>query len=484
MTWTRSLSIRLALMFGVATALVSLTASVVLFVQQSAEFSRHSRQELRGRYVIVERMAANIRNEADWRRVTDKFGDFTDFDDQVHFILDSPDSRYRYGPSSNQQAQFALAPVGEGTVQVDGRTYSTLAGLIPAHGQRPALRLIIALDQRPLHESRAALAVGIVGTSLLTVALVSALGWWIARSALGPVDRLSVYSRRLGEGDLTLRLPTAGLAAELTGLVASFNGALDRLQRPHDQLSAFNADVAHELRTPLTNLIGETELALSRDRPVPELLSVLRSNLEELNRLRSIINDMLFLARVDAGDVMSNLVLVDVEAECSRSVAFMDVLFDESGTTVTVEGHARGYVERSLFGRAVTNLLDNALRHGSPGGEVRVSVKARDDEIAVTVTNQGPPIPPGALPRIFDRFYCADPARRSAGHSHGLGLAIVKAVATVHGGTVTASNGLGTVSIGLTLPAECPPSTSCSELARGGDAAVAMAAIDAGHRVV
>jgi two-component system heavy metal sensor histidine kinase CusS len=447
----RSLSVRLALMFGLATALVSLVASLGLFVQQSAEFSRHSAQELRGRYVIIERMAAFNEDESGWKRLTEKFADFTSIDRDLQFIVDSPDPDYRFGPSLAAQAQFARANDGEDTVRVDGRTYSTFAGSIPAKGRRPDVRLIIALDQRPLHEARAALVLGIVGTSLLTIGVVAALGWWIARRALEPVDRLSAHSRRLGAGDLALRLPTHGLASELSGLVLSFNGALDRLQQSHQKLSDFNADVAHELRTPLTNLIGETELALSRERSLGDLTRVFRSNLEELNRLRSIVNDMLFLARVDAGDLVSNLVFVDLAAECARTVAFMEVLFEENGTTVTVEGHAEGWVERALFGRAVANLLDNALRHGSPGGQVWVRVQSLHDELAVSITNQGPPIAADSLPRIFDRFYCADTSRRSDGQTHGLGLAIVKAVARMHGGTVSAANGVGEVTVGFTL---------------------------------
>ncbi|MFA7595685.1 MAG: histidine kinase dimerization/phospho-acceptor domain-containing protein, partial [Novosphingobium sp.] len=154
------------------------------------------------------------------------------------------------------------------------------------------------------------LAYGILFVSLLTIIAVSTLGWWIAGRGLAPVDRLSDHAQDLGEGDLALRLPT-----ELEGLVLSLNAALERLQRSHQKLSDFNADVAHELRTPLTNLIGETQVALTRDRNTGDLTAVLQSNLEELERMRAIINDMLFLARADAGDIAGNLVLVDLAEE-------------------------------------------------------------------------------------------------------------------------------------------------------------------------
>lgn len=448
---TRSISLRLAIMFGVATALVSLAASAGLFMQQSAEFSRHSLEELRGRYVIIERMVAFNEDHGGWQRLTAKLADFEATDRRLHFVTDSRDPRFRFGPDLLAQAQFARASDGHDTVEIGGRTYSTFAGTIPAKGERPATRLIIALDQAPLQEARTALAIGIVATSLLTIIAVSALGWWIARRGLGPADRLSRHAQRLGEGDLALRLPTDGLPSELEGLVLSFNGALDRLQQSHQKLSDFNADVAHELRTPLANLIGETELALARDRSHDDLAQVLRSNLEDLNRVRSIINDMLFLARADAGDIVGNLVQVDLHSECRRTLDFMEVLFEENGTTVSIEGNARCRVERALFGRALANLLDNAIRHGGANGQVVVGIQPLDDEVVVSVTNSGPAIPESALPRVFDRFFCVEPSRRSDGHTHGLGLAIVKAVARMHGGGVSAVNGAGKVTVGFTI---------------------------------
>ncbi|MEN7538210.1 heavy metal sensor histidine kinase [Aurantiacibacter flavus] len=448
---TRSISFRLAIMFGLATAVVSLVASAGLFMQQSAEFRRHSLEELRGRYVIVERMATFNENHAEWQHLTRKLADFEATQRGLHFVTDSDDPRFRFGSSTLVQAEFARARDGHDTVEFDGRTYSTFAGPIPPGGQRPQTRLIIALDQQPLRQARNALALGIGVTTLLTIIAVSALGWWIARRGLRSADELSSHARRLGEGDLALRLPTKGLPSELEGLVLSFNDALDRLHRSHQKLADFNADVAHELRTPLTNLIGETELALTRERSQEDLAQVLRSNLEELDRLRSIINDMLFLARSDAGDVVSNLTLVDLATESSRTITFMEVLFEENRATVSVEGDARCWVERALFGRALTNLLDNAIRHGKAGGHVSVRIEPSKEAVSVSVTSEGGPIPQASLSRVFDRFYCADPARRSNGSTHGLGLAIVKAVARMHGGMVRAENGDGTVTVGFTI---------------------------------
>lgn len=452
MSRPRSISLRLAMMFGLATALVSILASVALFFLQSAEFSRHTREELRGRFVIVERMVRHNPGGANWGRLKEKLADFTPTDGAVRFLIDSADPNHRIGTDFLSAAHFERGSGGFGTATIGDRHFSTLAKAIPARENRPPVRLIIAVDQAPQHASRLMLAAGILAMSLLTILAVSALGWWIARRGLAPVDRLSDHARNIGEGDLTLRLPAEQLPHELNGLVLSLNDALDRLQRSHQKLSDFNADVAHELRTPLTNLIGETQVALNRERGQGDLADVLQSNLEELERMRAIINDMLFLARADAGAIADTLAMVDLARECERTIEFMEVLFEEAGTCVSVEGTALAAIEPSLIGRALSNLLDNALRHGDPGGEVIVRIEDLPGQVALTVVNAGPPINEAAMPLIFDRFYCGDPSRQSDGRSHGLGLAIVKAIARMHGGQVHAANGSGTVSVGFTLP--------------------------------
>ena len=452
MNRTRSISLRLAAMFGLATTLVSIVASVALFFLQTSEFNRHTQEELRGRLVIVERMVQHNTGGQRWARLEEKLADFTPTDGSVRFLIDSDDPNYRIGTDFLSGAAFTGQAEGFGTATVGDRYFSTLASDIPAKAERPPVRLLIAVDQRPQETSRAMLAYGILLISLLTIIAVSTLGWWIARRGLAPVDRLSDHAQDLGEGDLALRLPIERLPTELEGLVLSLNAALERLQRSHQKLSDFNADVAHELRTPLTNLIGETQVALTRDRDTGDLTTVLQSNLEELERMRAIINDMLFLARADAGDIAGNLLLVDIAEECKRTIEFMDVLFEEAGTEVVIEGSAQGRIEPSLIGRALSNLLNNALRHGNPGAKVIVRIEDKQESVTVSVVNSGKPIAPDALSRIFDRFYCADPSRQSDGRSHGLGLAIVKAVARMHGGTVHAFNREGTVSVGFELP--------------------------------
>ncbi|KAG1082887.1 hypothetical protein G6F40_014959 [Rhizopus arrhizus] len=140
------------------------------------------------------------------------------------------------------------------------------------------------------------------GLSLTAILLMALLGFWVTRVGLRPLNRLSAEARALRPSALSQRLSMAELPVELEDLATSFNGALARLEDAYNQLEAFNADVALEMRTPLTNLIGQTQVALSRRRSSDDLQEVLQSNLEELDRLRAMINDMLFLARADQGE--------------------------------------------------------------------------------------------------------------------------------------------------------------------------------------
>lgn len=446
-----SISGRLTLMFAVATGLVSALAGVAIFMFQTLELRRHQAEELNARFEIVEAMVLRLGEVAKWPMLADKLTSFTPADDSIRYRVESADPRFVYGAAWPADAKIQGGREGLGYVRFDQRRFMTLSKVVAPHRERPAVRLTIAADTAPFDASGLVLGVGVLAVSLLTVAVVSLLGRRIARSGLAPVDRLSRHAAALNPDDLSLRMPTQALPAELKGLMAAFNGALDRLQHAYVRLSAFNADVAHELRTPLSNLIGQTQVALSRTRQADELEEVLHSNLEELERLRTIINDMLFLARADQGAMAANLATASLAGLVRKTADFLDVLFEEAGVTLRVVGDATLAVEESLLARALTNLLDNAIRHGAGPGLVTVTIEDHGEEVCIGVRNRGAPIQEIHLTRLFDRFYRPDPARENSGDSHGLGLAVVKAVASMHGGSVFARCENGEVLVGLFL---------------------------------
>jgi two-component system heavy metal sensor histidine kinase CusS len=239
------------------------------------------------------------------------------------------------------------------------------------------------------------------------------------------------------------RLNTTSLPLELNDLANSFNGALERLDGAYGRLESFNADVAHELRTPVTILIGQTEVALTRNRSVDDLRHTLQSNLEEFERMRAIINDMLFLARADQGERATGLIEVSLAAEVAHTLEFLEIPLEEAHVHAQLHGDALARVNRSLFGRACTNLLMNAIQHCEPGVAISVKIVRDDDQVRVVVANPGEPIAPDILEHLFDRFYRAEVSRTNSRENHGLGLAIVKAIAEMHRGTVSAHSAHG-----------------------------------------
>jgi len=200
----------------------------------------------------------------------------------------------------------------------------TLTKVLPAFEDRPPIRLTVGVDTEPYYETLRTFLGAMIGLSAIGVLLVILFGYWIAKAGLQPLKKMSDKAQTLSPKTLSERLAVSALPNELSDLAQAFNGALDRMENAYKQLEAFNADVAHELRTPLANLIGETQVALSRERSAPEFEMVLQSNLEELDRLRSIINDMLFLARSDQGEAATSLRHAVISEEVQKTVDFFE----------------------------------------------------------------------------------------------------------------------------------------------------------------
>ncbi|KQP13188.1 heavy metal sensor histidine kinase [Pseudorhodoferax sp. Leaf267] len=281
-------------------------------------------------------------------------------------------------------------------------------------------------------------------------AMVSAGGFILVRRSLKPLHHLVAQTRRLEAETLQRRLDGSAQPAEMQPLIAQFNALLGRLSAAYAQMEAFNADVAHELNTPLTILISSSELALRKARSLAELQEVLGSNLEELGRLARIVADMLFLSRAHRG-IGARRAPVDSLAVLAADVAeFHEATLEEAGILLRIEGDAAVQADARLLQRALSNLLGNAVRHATPGSAVALQIVAEGaGRVEIAVENEGPTVAPEHLPRLFDRFFRADPARSHADRNHGLGLSIVAAIADMHQGGTLARSAAGRTRIGL-----------------------------------
>jgi two-component system heavy metal sensor histidine kinase CusS len=293
--------------------------------------------------------------------------------------------------------------------------------------------------------------------TIVTLAAGAAVGagsWWHVRRALNPLRVLAGQTRAMSPSQLDRRLTLTDPAEELLPWVQQFNALMDRLQRAYVQLESFNADVAHELRTPLATLIGQTEVALSRERDVDSLRDTLVSNLEEMQRLAALVNDMLFLSQADRGAVARRGEPVSLALLAQQVTEFHEATLEDAGLKLRIDGDANVAVDVALLKRALSNLVGNATRFAAPGSTV-VVVIAPDtlEQVRVTVENAGDGIEPEHLPRLFDRFFRVDSARCCDNEiqHHGLGLAIVAAIARMHAGRTLAESTAGTTRVGFTL---------------------------------
>ncbi|MEJ8826488.1 heavy metal sensor histidine kinase [Variovorax humicola] len=446
----KSIAVRLALMFAAAALVGFALIGGALHRVLAGELERHQQGQISARLEDMSYMLQHGRAVDLGQRIQEKLDTLGAADTHTRSWMWSEDPSYRFGEDMPQIAADQQADV-EVMVGSPARRMRVRALSMPASGTRPAVRFIAGVDAEPFNITLRTFETAVLVLTLLGTALSAALGYWIARIGLAPVQRLSADAQRIGPDNRAQRLQLPALPGELADLGASFNAALDRLDVAYRQLATFSDDVAHELRTPLANLIGQTQVALARERNADALREVLQSDLEELERLRAIVADMLFLARAEQGVRARDLVASSIAQEVGKTIEFLDLLLDEAGMTVQVEGDAVAPIQTSLFRRALTNLLQNAIQHSRPGSHVRVRITQGERSAEVAFSNPSAPIEADHLPRLFDRFYRVDTSRRNSGENHGLGLAIVKAVAVMHNGTVFARSEGGMTTVGFSV---------------------------------
>lgn len=271
-------------------------------------------------------------------------------------------------------------------------------------------------------------------------------GWWLAGSAVRPVHEIIDQAEDIGATSLDRRIFAYSDTREYHRLVEVLNTMLARIQGAFESQTQFAANASHELRSPLTALRGEIEIALRRDRSAADYRVVLESNLEEILRLSRITEDLLTLARADAGTLRDGSGTVEPSRLVASIVDRLRRPAEEGGIRLAVDvmGDRPVRADPGLLGQVIWNLVDNAVRFTPRGGTVDVTVALDDTDLHLTVDDTGPGLGPEPA-RVFDRFYRADEARTPGGQTQGtgLGLAIVKAIIDHLGGRITAVNRSG-----------------------------------------
>lgn len=454
-----SISGRLTLLFVVLMVVILLAIALFLRTTLFSSLKNQMHNELAFRNSLVVPFIEHEGTTQLWGRVVRKLTTLTENEGgKVQYLVLSDDPLYTFGGEMEKAVAVHNPPEGYSSVYLHANScpYYLLVKTIPAHGERPPVKFVVSIDSTAYYKTYTEFTEALIFISLAGLILVAALSYAVSRYGLKPARQMSEQANQLAPGNVGQRLNTASLPDELRTLAQAFNGVLERQEKAWQQLDSFNADVAHELRTPLTNLIGQTQLALSRQRDIHELEDLLESNLEELARMTSIINDMLFLSHAEAGQRAIELTDISLQEEAVKTAEYVEPSLLEHELVVTIGGDVRACVDRRLFHRALANLLENGARHASTGSAIGVSLSREGDFAKIAVSNQGDPIEPGHLSRLFERFYRVDAARNGSNMHHGLGLAIVKAVALMHDGKTFAYSYQGVNTFGFTLRLNTP----------------------------
>ncbi|MEA2322119.1 MAG: hypothetical protein QOD81_1969 [Solirubrobacteraceae bacterium] len=320
----------------------------------------------------------------------------------------------------------------------DGDAFRLLVAPVERLGQRHVLAVAEPLDGVEASTQRVLALLLLAVPAALAVMALS--GWWLARKALLPVERMTSKAERIGIDHLDERIAMPRARDEIGHLALTLNAMLDRLERGVAEKQRLVADASHELRTPLAVMRAELDVTLRGDLS-PEERPVLESVRQEVDHMSRTVDNLLTLAQVDEGRLQILTTPVRLRAAIASAVRPLLPLAADRSVRLKVEdrlGDGDGIVhaDAQRVHQVLTNLVENAIKFSPAGEEVRVVAWRSGAEVAVTVADAGPGIPAGAREHVFERFFRLDAARGRAQGGSGLGLSICRDIAEAHGGRV------------------------------------------------
>lgn len=272
----------------------------------------------------------------------------------------------------------------------------------------------------------------------LALLLAGAIGYWLSRKALAPIERLRLQTNEITADKLDQRLPVDNPNDELGRMTETINEMIARLERSFAEIRRFTGDASHELRTPLAVLRTEVEVAMTKSLDEYAQRNLLSSVLEECQRLTALIDQLLTLSRDDTGTAQYTHEPIDLNSFVADVVQTMIPLAEAKQQTLIFSGDEETYVigDANRLRQVFYNLLDNAIKYTAQQGRIEVTVNSDDNVAMVSVSDSGIGIPDEHLPYVFDRFYRVDKARTREDGGTGLGLSIAKTIIVAHDGEI------------------------------------------------
>jgi two-component system heavy metal sensor histidine kinase CusS len=458
----KSITFRLTLLFASVSTAVLLLLGLLIGNSVEHHFEEQDMEVLTGKLELTRHALEKVHSQSDLDALPQQLDDSLVGHHGLAVVVVAPSGQTLFVTRGAEfpQALLARNPATANSRPIiwqskNGTPLRGISELVQTEiqGSKPAV-VAVATDISHHKQFMSSFRFTLWSVVILAALITGFLGWMAVRRGLAPMHAIKREAAAITADRLHSRLPTESIPIELVDLAETLNQMLARLEDSFRRLSDFSSDIAHELRTPVSNLLTQTQVMLSRARTVDEYQDVLASNAEELERMAKMIADMLFLAKADNDLVMPNLETVDLRTEAEGLASFYEAVAEENGVTLTVDGNAAVSGDRLMLRRAIGNLLSNAFGHTPRGGFVRIRIGINEDRMAtIQVENSGETIPPEHLPRLFDRFYRADPSRKRLADGAGLGLAITRSIIQAHGGSVSVRSFKGITAFDLKISA-------------------------------
>ncbi len=373
-------------------------------------------------------------------------------DSSQHVVLDTDLSNGAVGEQITA-AERRPAPPGPGEtyqsrrIKLQGEDLfmftAASGGALPAQMTRPIsnVSLAVAVPAGDVNSAWASLLPRLLLAGGLAALFAVVVGTLLANRITRPIQQMTHASEAMAKGDYSQRVEVRPEDNdEVANLGRAFNQMAQQVDRSTRAMRQLLANVSHELKTPLTSIQGYSQAMVDGVIEPDELSSAAGIVHQEAERMRSLVDDLLYLSQLEAGQSSLTLERIDLDAAVAATANRFRYQAEAAGVEIdlNLDGDAVMADERRIE-QVLANLLDNALRFAVAGSDVSLQTRREGAWVFVSVHNAGEPIPPEDLPHIFDRFYQVDEARTRNGHS-GLGLAIVRELVQAHGGDVTAQS--------------------------------------------
>ena len=337
---------------------------------------------------------------------------------------------------------------GTGRVRWRNQTYQILVENLRIQGGQWRITFAVSLEN--IEGILARLSWLLFSLVPLAVLIAPLGGAWLSRRALKPVDEITAAARQIGIQNLSERLTVQSTGDEFERLASTWNSMLSRLEGAVSRLSQFTSDASHELRTPLAVIRATAEIAARKSRSSESYRTALERIVDEADRMTALIDDLLFLARCDSDDLDLPKEQLTVQRIVSEVYSVMKPVAEANGINLLLRGgeaNCRIVGNESAIRRLLLILVDNAVKYCRPGGSATVFASETSDGVRLSVEDEGPGIPQGELPLVFQRFYRGSKARDKGNNGFGLGLALAQGIAEQHHSNIEVSSVSGQGSV-------------------------------------